>query len=118
MNTLQDGFAAEQKALQFLQKNGLRKITQNFRSRFGEIDLVMQDIQSLVFVEVRLRRNLLYGQGLETITRFKQQRLIQTAQIYLMRHKQFKCFPCRFDVISEDASGKITWIKNAFQVQY
>jgi len=117
MTTIEIGFVAEQKTLRFLQKNGLRKITQNFRTRFGEIDLVMQDKQSLVFVEVRLRRNRFHGQGFETISPAKQRRLIQTAQIYLMRHQQFKRFPCRFDVVSLDHEDKITWIKNAFQVQ-
>lgn len=118
MNTLETGFEAEKTAELFLQKNGLRKITQNFRTRFGEIDLIMQDKQSLVFVEVRLRRNPFYGQGIETINRAKQRRLIQSAQIYLMRHQQFKRFACRFDVLGLDAKDKITWIKNAFQVDY
>lgn len=117
MNSIQDGFAAEQTALQFLQKNGLCKISRNFRTRFGEIDLIMQDQQALVFIEVRRRRNPWHGHSIETINHAKQRRIIASAQIYLIKHQQFRRLPCRFDVVGLDFGGKITWIKNAFQVQ-
>ncbi len=58
---MSEGAQAEQRAAQYLQRQGLKPVAQNYRSRFGEIDLVMQDGATLVFIEVRLRRNASFG---------------------------------------------------------
>jgi putative endonuclease len=108
------GSQAEQWAVQFLQKQGLKPIAQNYRGRFGEIDLIMQDGASLVFIEVRLRRNADFGGAAASIDAHKQQRIIRTAHQYLagLAHTP----PCRFDaVLMDDVKGdNVQWLKNAF----
>lgn len=108
------GAQAELWALQYLQRQGLRLVAQNYRSRFGEIDLIMQDGAVRVFVEVRLRRNGNFGGAAASIDHHKQQRLIHTAQLYLTT--QAHTPPCRFDaVLMDDAQGKnVAWVKDAF----
>lgn len=108
------GQAAEIIAAQYLNAQGLKLIARNYRSRFGEIDLIMQDGASLVFVEVRLRKSKLFGGAEESITASKQHKIVITAEYYLQQHGNQNC---RFDVIlmdKEDAQN-VTWIKNAFE---
>ena len=108
------GVQAEQWAVRYLQQQGLKLIAQNYRSRFGEIDLIMQDGTSLVFIEVRLRRNAHFGGAAASIDAHKQQRIIRTAHQYLagLAHTP----PCRFDaVLMDDVDGEnAQWLKNAF----
>ena len=78
----------------------------------------MEDGEDLVFVEVRLRCNADHGSSIETVTPTKQRRIIRTALHYLQATQQYDQVECRFDVIGIDAQQKITWIKDAFQVQY
>ncbi|MCL5975300.1 MAG: YraN family protein [Gammaproteobacteria bacterium] len=113
---LQSGKQAEQLACDYLQRQGLKLIQRNFHCRRGEIDLVMQDGQTLVFVEVRYRRNHSHGGALESITSSKQSRIITTAQHYLMQSGW--SHNCRFDVIAITAGSvdKIVWIRDAFQL--
>jgi len=108
------GAQAEHWAAQYLQQQGLKLVTQNYRSRFGEIDLIMREGVTLVFVEVRLRRNANFGGAAASIDGRKQQRIITTAQQYLADLKPLP--PCRFDaVLMDDAQGKnLQWLKNAF----
>lgn len=110
------GKQAEDRALQFLIKQGLQCLERNYRSHQGEIDLIMLDRSTLVFVEVRYRSSTDIVAPIETITQPKQQRIIQTAQHYLYQHSRYADALCRFDVIGIDA--EIQWIKNAFEVQY
>lgn len=116
MSTLQTGKKYEQLALQYLKKQGLKSITQNYHCRLGEIDLIMKENTTLVFVEVRFRRNPNYGNGIESITHSKIQRIIKTAEHYLMLYQQ-KTQCVRFDAIGIDANHKIQWIKNAFTAE-
>lgn len=112
MRTQNLGNAAEQAALQFLESKGLQCIEQNFSCRMGEIDLIMLDRQTMVFVEVRLRNNANHGSGAESVTRSKMRRIIRTAEFYLIKHPVPGNLDYRFDVISMD--NKIDWIQNAF----
>ena len=112
MTTQQLGNAAEQLALEYLIEQGLSLIEKNFCCKLGEIDIIMQDGNTLVFVEVRLRNNVLYGTGAETVTHSKMRKIIKTAQVYLLKHPLAENLGCRFDVIS--MNEKLTWIKNAF----
>ncbi len=109
------GAGAEQWAAQYLQQNGLEIIAKNYRGRFGEIDLIMQDNATLVFVEVRLRRNANFGGAAASIDARKQQRIIRTAQQYLANLERMP--PCRFDaVLMDDVLGNnVQWLKNAFE---
>ncbi|MDF2940268.1 MAG: protein Nwat [Gammaproteobacteria bacterium] len=104
----------ENLALSFLKKKGLKLIAKNFYSRFGEIDLIMRDKETLVFVEVRYRGSEKFGSSLESVSWHKQQRLIKTAEYYLLSSPQN--LPCRFDVlaVSPHNTQSINWIKNAF----
>lgn len=114
------GFVAEQKAEHYLLQQGLTLITRNFSCRYGEIDLIMQDHDSLVFTEVRLRENQEYGSGLESITRNKQNKIIRTAKYYLQQENLTNKAFCRFDVISlatTQNNDDVLWIKDAFQVK-
>ena len=124
------GALAENDACDFLITQGLHLIEKNFLvinsqgKRTGEIDLIMRDDISLVFVEVKKRNSDDYGNVLEMISKQKQSRIIRTATHYLVQHNCYDKVYCRFDVvgISPDEKTpsiqKIEWIKNAFEVQY
>ena len=108
----QTGAKAEDDALAFLQAQGLKPVTRNFRCRSGEIDLIMQDGNTLVFVEVRKRKNRLYGGAAASITPAKQQKIIKTAYFYLQRYKTLPA--CRFDVVAWDGNA-CQWLKNTIE---
>ena len=109
------GDQAEKNAEQLLNKHGLKTIARNYRSRVGEIDLVMQDGETLVFAEVRYRKNHYWGTALETISQYKQTKIVAAAESYLLKHRHPG--PIRFDVIGFDGhiSNNPKWIKNAFE---
>lgn len=113
--SLQVGCEAETLALAYLKKRGLLLRDANFRCKFGEIDLVMNDDIYLVFVEVRMRSSGDYGGALESITIAKQRKIKGTAKIYLLQNKLYDKCPVRFDVLTiQGFSAKISWLKNAF----
>ncbi len=118
MNTAAErGAEAENLALAFLEKQGLDLLERNFHCRLGEIDLVMKDQESLVFVEVRYRRRSGFGSGAASVDYRKQQKLVATAS-YFLRGQGDLPPPCRFDVISVSGqlgSAEIDWIENAFE---
>ncbi|MDR0934282.1 MAG: YraN family protein [Burkholderiaceae bacterium] len=111
-NMRQQGQAGEDAALAWLQQQGLTLIRRNFRCRMGEIDLIMQDGRTLVFVEVRQRASRGFGGAAASITRTKQLRLIKTAQLFLQKLNTTPA--SRFDAIALDG-GKITWLKNIIE---
>ncbi len=108
------GSDAEQIAVSYLQSQRLILVTKNYRCRFGEIDLIMRDEATLVFVEVRMRANEFFGGAAASITSAKQAKLLHTARHYLSELNSEP--PCRFDaLLLTGADGKkIEWIKNAF----
>ncbi|MCY4044494.1 MAG: YraN family protein [Cellvibrionales bacterium] len=104
-------------ALEHLKKQGLRLIEQNVRSRFGEIDLIMKEKQTLCFIEVRYRKKTSHGGAISSVTPNKQQRIIKTAQTFLQKNPAFQAAPCRFDVLAisqNNDTNDINWIKSAF----
>jgi putative endonuclease len=107
------GDNAEDRALAYLVRQGLRLRTRNFRCRSGEIDLIMADCETLVFVEVRKRSSMRYGGAAASVTPAKQARLIRAAYLYLTRYSVMP--PCRFDVIAFEQDN-MSWLKNAFAV--
>ncbi|WP_293778881.1 YraN family protein [uncultured Oxalicibacterium sp.] len=107
------GSAAEYVALLHLQKNGLQLIERNFLCRGGEIDLIMQDGATLVFVEVRKRSSRQFGGAAASVTPAKQRRLICAAQQFLQRYRQPPA--CRFDVIAIDGD-ELEWLRNVMEV--
>lgn len=108
------GIDAENQAAIFLSRHKLKLLARNYRCRFGEIDLIMQDGNTLVFVEVRMRSSEYYGGAAASITPSKQAKLIQTARHYLAR--QDDDMPCRFDAILISENDTIEWVQNAFDV--
>ena len=98
-----------------LQRSGLRLLARNHRCRRGEIDLVMREADTLVFVEVRFRASTGYGTAAETVDIHKQRRLAAAAAHYLQRHP--RNLPCRFDVVAVNGNNQIDWIRNAFNVE-
>jgi len=106
----QAGAAAEERAAQLLEEHGLRVVARNFRTRFGEVDLIARDGDTLVFVEVRLRARADYGGAAASITRTKQRRIIAAARLYLRRAP---ASACRFDAVLLCADD-IEWIPGAF----
>ena len=109
------GKQAEALAARFLTRHGLQVLTQNFRCRGGEIDLVCRDRKTLVFVEVRLRRNQSYGGAAASITTTKQARIILAARHYLSANAAAES-DCRFDCVLLDSldENRIEWIRDAF----
>ncbi|MBB3213584.1 putative endonuclease [Herbaspirillum sp. Sphag1AN] len=113
-STQRIGDAAEERALQFLKTQGLTLLQRNFRCRGGEIDLIMQEHATLVFVEVRQRSSRSHGGALVSVTPAKQKRLLIAAQLYLQRYQNVPA--CRFDVVAYDGLQR-QWIKNAIEAQ-
>lgn len=112
----QIGQRQEAVAEQYLQQQGLATIQRNYQCRQGEIDLVMRDGETLVFVEVRFRKNADHGTAAETVDHRKQQKLLLAARHFLGQHTQYQQLYCRFDVLGIDNinPAQFTWLQNAF----
>ena len=106
------GQQAEDFACDYLITQGLSLITRNYRARCGEIDLIMLDDATLVFIEVRYRKNNRYGGASASVNYKKQQRIRNTAALYCQ--KQNCDYPSRFDVCAIHGNMQINWIKQAF----
>jgi putative endonuclease len=110
-STTESGRLAEDRALAYLNTQGLVLIKRNFRSRRGEIDLIMRDADTLVFVEVRRRRSRHFGGAAASITAVKRARLWQCAQFFLQRYPSPPA--CRFDAVCIDGEV-LTWLRHVF----
>ncbi|MFJ5447038.1 YraN family protein [Methylobacillus methanolivorans] len=108
------GDDAEALAANYLQSQGLSLLARNYRCRFGEIDLIMQQGSSIVFVEVRMRSQTRFGGAAASINVPKQQKLIRTAEHFLQQHGNQA--PCRFDAVLLTGlnTNHIEWIQDAF----
>ena len=119
VDTRSVGFDAERLAEKYLKRQGLVPVTQNFRCRLGEIDLVARDGRCVVFVEVRFRGAGSFSRAGLSVDIHKQRKLIRTAALYITKRPQFANSVMRFDVIAIDASESgettIEWIKDAFR---
>ncbi|TWI73270.1 putative endonuclease [Desulfobotulus alkaliphilus] len=107
------GLAAERAACDFLKGAGFCILEKNFRSRFGEIDIVAREGDTLVFVEVKARSSSGYGSAFEAVDRRKQQKILRTALFYISRNLLDDPY-LRFDVISVNANGQCFHIPDAF----
>ncbi len=113
MNNREVGGCYERLAAGYLEKRGLTILEYNFRCKTGEIDLIAQDKNYIVFVEVKYRRDREQGWGAEAVGVRKQKKIMKTAQVYLLKKFRTVELPCRFDVVSIDGE-EISWYKNAF----
>ena len=119
-NAREQGQDAEHACCRYLQQQGLKLLARNYHGRRGELDLVMRDRNTVVFVEVRYRRSMAFGGALESITSTKQQKLRFTAEQYLQQETDLT--NGRFDVVAMSRkvqnngaeSYTFEWIKNAF----
>lgn len=103
------GDEGEQRALLHLQQAGLTLLERNFLCKGGEIDLVMQDRSSLVFVEVRARATSQFGGALASVTPAKQRRMVVAAQVFLQRYNRVPA--CRFDLVCIQ-DGELEWLQD------
>jgi putative endonuclease len=114
------GEAFEQRAAGELERAGLKPLARNYTTRHGELDLVMREGETIVFVEVRYRVRAGHGDATASITRGKQDKLIRTAQLWLAAHPQHAHRPCRFDVVSYDGpadGARMHWLRGAFEAE-
>ncbi|BDU15533.1 YraN family protein [Lysobacter auxotrophicus] len=112
------GAAVEAAARAYLGRAGLRDVAANANYRFGELDLVMLDGATLVFVEVRYRRDARFGGGAASVDVHKRRKLVHAASAFLAHHPKYANAPCRFDVVEADGdpeSPRLNWVKDAFR---
>jgi putative endonuclease len=109
-----DGAAAEDLALAHLRAHGLALVARNHRCRQGEIDLVMRDGDTLVFVEVRLRSARAFASAAESIDLHKQRRVVAAARHFLAGRAEA---PCRFDCVLLERleASSVRWVRAAFE---
>jgi len=116
--TTDTGKITENFAARHLVLQNLSLVDQNFRSKFGEIDLIMLDKDTYVFVEVKYRKNNKYGGSLMAVSHSKQQKIRLCAKFYLQKQQLNEYnTPCRFDIVALEGdieTPQINWLKNAF----
>lgn len=116
-NTTHIGRQAESYALDYLREQQLSLVARNWTCRYGELDLIMTDRATLVFIEVRYKRHLGFMSPIESINRAKQQKIIRAATAFIQQQAEWQQHPCRFDVIGVTGAMhnlSYDWIQNAF----
>ncbi len=112
-NTTSIGIEAESKACNYLQNKGYKIIERNYRNRFCEIDIICGDDEYICLIEVKYRKNNIFGGGFGAINFDKQKRLRRAFEYWLLENENYSNLQPRIDVISVDESGKIEYIENA-----
>lgn len=126
--TLARGHHAETVAAEYLSHRGLKLIDRNVRAGRGEIDLIMQDGATLVFVEVRARKAGAWVSAAESVSFAKRKKIIETAERLLNEKPAWRNSPCRFDVVAiglpsessaepHSSQTEVNWIQDAFQAE-
>lgn len=129
-NTRSRGDIAECCGEEYLQRQGLTPVAKNYQCRCGEIDLIMKDHDTLVFIEVRYRQSSHFGLAFETVNAKKQQKIVKTARYYLHRYQLTENIGSRFDVLGIQPRSSVqelqtartrdlqfSWIQNAFYAE-
>lgn len=118
---LRKGLRYEEQANKYLQSRGLRLLRQNYRCRFGEIDLIMRDRDTVCFVEVKYRKSMAFGGAVNSIPVSKQRKIVKTALFYLAANPGLTREALRFDALliqrQPQGGDKIDWIQNAFYTE-
>lgn len=112
MNAKEIGHAYEDIACELLTNAGARIVARNFRCKLGEIDIIAQHQDKLLFVEVKYRKNDIFGNALQVLSKKQQHRLKNTALFYCQQHQN--PLAMRFDVIGFTGQQAPQWIQNAF----
>jgi len=117
------GDCIEDKAVAYISSLGLKIVTQNYLCKMGEVDIIAREKDTLVFIEVRYRKNNQFGGSAFSVNQRKQKRLIKAAAHYLQSYRLTNKIACRFDVMAIEgkiafgqdlALGQLNWIKGAF----
>ncbi|MBT8147897.1 MAG: YraN family protein [Gammaproteobacteria bacterium] len=113
------GQASETLALKYLRRSGVKLIARNYQCRAGEIDLIVRDGETVVFVEVRFRNNRQFGSPIESVTPTKRSKIVRCARHFLLHNPELAGFDCRFDIVgisphSNCLGYKIEWLESAF----
>lgn len=117
MNRKLFGSIGENIAEEHLVKNGYKILQKNFRTKFGEIDIIAKDSNTIVFVEVKTREDEKFASPFTAVDKNKQKHIIKASLFYLKNKKLFEKVKCRFDVVSIIANvNKVELIKDAFQI--
>lgn len=115
------GLYFEKLALEWLKKKGLVAVQQNYQCRFGEIDLIMLDAETLCFIEVKYRKNNAFGGTAYSIPYSKQQKIARTALNFISQKKNYQQHALRFDALfitpDHAQQNEFEWIQNAFCVE-
>lgn len=117
MNTRKTGAEQEEKAADYLRKQGIRILEKNYRNRSGEIDIIGRDSEYLIFFEVKYRKTMQNGAPSEAVTFAKQKKICQVADYYRLTHGIGEFSAVRYDVISI-CGEEIIWYRNAFEHIY
>lgn len=115
----QRGARVEAAALEHLKRAGLREVAFNAHFRRGELDLVMRDGDTLVFVEVRYRQDPRFGGGAASVDLRKRRKIASAAQAFLLAHPAYADAPCRFDVVEAEGdpdAPQLRWLRDAFRL--
>ncbi len=112
-NKAEVGRGGEKIIVKFLKKKKYKILETNYRTAFGEADIIAQKGEYLVFVEVKTRSSELFGSPAEAVDYKKQQRYIKMAEYYIACHEKYSALYVRFDV-AEVLSGEVNYIENAF----
>ncbi len=117
---LESGRAAERLARAHLERHGLVWVDSNFRCRFGELDLVMTDGDTLVVVEVRYRRRTDIMDPRQSITPDKLRRIVLATQLFIRQHRRWREHAVRFDVVGLRGplpAARMDWVRGAFPIE-
>ena len=109
------GKEGEEKAAHYLVKKGYQILEKNYRWGRGEIDIICKERNRIIFVEVKTRKNLNFGDPVEAVDRRKQRQIVKIAERYLVEKRLYDKIDCRFDVITL-IENKIEHIEDAFRV--
>ena len=106
-----EGAAAEDAALAFLQGQGCKLVARNWHCPFGEIDLIVKNGNTILFVEVKYRKSCRFGGAAGSITPAKLAKLQRSAEHYLQQHR-LNHTPCRLDAVLIEGGHKPEWVQN------
>lgn len=112
MNKRQIGSIGEDMAVEFLKSRGVKILERNYQNRFGEIDIIGREDNTLLFIEVKYRKNESFGYPLEAVGFAKQEKIRKMARFFLNENHYYH-YNIRFDCIGIIGS-QIEWIKGAF----
>jgi len=107
------GINGENVAVWFLREKGYKIVQTNYKNKLGEIDIIMQGKEHLIFVEVKTRKNYKFGRPVESVTPRKQKKIKNVATVYMTSNGKYPCAH-RYDIVEVVAGEVVSHIINAF----